>query len=67
MIGGELGVTGTLLQKWCSEGGPSLVRVEVEEAASTVPWNGLLVRTPEGFAIEGLDMSGAVELLQRLR
>lgn len=66
-IGRELGVRETLLQKWCVGSGSSFVRVEIDRDADSVTGGGLRVRTPEGFAIEGLDVAGAVELLRRLR
>lgn len=62
-----LGVGAALLQKWCRETPSSFVRVEMSEATPKVVREGLRLQTPEGFAIEGLDVAGAIELLRQLR
>lgn len=67
-IAAELGVTATLLQKWCRGAvSPAFVRVEIEESASGVASGGLRLVSPAGYVVEGLDVASAAELLRRLR
>jgi hypothetical protein len=66
-IASELGVSATLLQRWCRESAPSFVRVEVEEVEAPGASGVLRLVTPRGDVIEGLDVASAAELVRRLR
>ena len=67
-IAEELGVNATLLQRWARDRGSSFVRVETTEEASVVSTSGTLrLRTPEGYAVEGLDVASVADLLHQLR
>jgi AraC-like DNA-binding protein len=66
-IARELGVSATLLQRWCRESTPSFVRVEVEEVLTPAASGRLRLVTPAGEVIEGLDVAAAAELVRRLR
>lgn len=67
-IAAELGVSATLLQKWCRGASPpAFVRVEVAEAAAATASGGLRLLSPAGYVVEGLDVVSAAELLRRLR
>jgi hypothetical protein len=63
-IGAELGLPTATVRRLCDGAAPGFSRVEiVEEAASST---GLVVITPGGFRVEGLDASGAVMFIRQL-
>jgi hypothetical protein len=73
VIASTLGVSWESLARWAGERGPSsqgdrprlrAVRVTPSPLESTE--GRLTVRTPQGFAVEGLDMAGVIELMRRL-
>jgi hypothetical protein len=62
-IGGELGMRGESVRRLCEEAAPGFAPVEVvnENVA-----RGLVLVTPSGFRVEGLDAASAVTLIRRL-
>jgi transposase-like protein len=68
-VAGELGIAPWSLQRWMahtrSHGG--FQAVAVVETAAVGPAADVVVITPQGFRVEGLDVAGAVQLLTGLR
>jgi transposase-like protein len=60
----ELGIPMTTLQSWMRASMPAFQRVTVEAAA--VRGARLVVRTPSGLIVEGLDVAGVAELSRAL-
>jgi hypothetical protein len=63
-IGSELGLTTATVQRLCDGDAPGFARVEVVGDAAT--GTGLVVITPSGFRVEGLDAHGAAMLIRQL-
>jgi hypothetical protein len=63
-IGTTLGLPTATVQRLCESDTPGFARVEVVDDAVTV--GGLVVVTPSGFRIEGLDANSAATLLRLL-
>jgi len=65
-IGKELGVASDTVSRWCREAeGPMMLPVALEPRAAEPA--GLRLTTPDGFAVEGLDVDEAYMLLESLR
>ena len=62
-IGAELGMRGESVRRLCDDATPGFAPVEVVN--ETVA-RGLVLVTPSGYRIEGLDAAGAVRLIRRL-
>ena len=62
-IGTELGMRGESVRRLCDDADPGFAPVEV---VNDVVAHGLVLVTPSGFRIEGLDAGGAVMLIRRL-
>lgn len=60
----ELGIPMPTLQAW-TRSAPAFRRVTVEPAPASAPQR-LIVRTPSGLIVEGLDVAGVVELARAL-
>jgi transposase-like protein len=60
----ELGIPMTTLQSWMRASVPAFQRITVEAAAAREVR--LVVRTPSGLIVEGLDVAGVVELSRAL-
>src|SRR5262245_42091715 len=60
----ELGIPMPTLQAW-TRSAPAFRRVMVEATVPSVPPR-LIVRTPSGLVIEGLDVAGVAELARAL-
>jgi hypothetical protein len=63
-IGAALGLPTATVRGLCDAEGPGFARVEVVDDAVTV--SGLVVVTPSGYRVEGLDANGAATLLRQL-
>ncbi len=63
-IGTALGLPTATVRRLCERDAPGFARVEVVADAVTV--GGLVVVTPSGFRIEGLDANGAATLIRQL-
>jgi hypothetical protein len=63
-IGAALGLPAETVRRLCERETPGFARVEV--VAKPVTVGGLVVVTPSGFRIEGLDANGAATLVRRL-
>ena len=63
-IGAELGLPTATVRRLCDGDAAGFAPVEVVGAAATV--TGLVVVTPSGFRIEGLDADGAATLIRQL-
>lgn len=70
-----VGVSAGSLTNWCKQF-PRFLPVTVTDAQTPLtshtrdahhPHRGLVLRTPDGFALEGLDLHDALHLLQALR
>ena len=62
-IGAELGMRGESVRRLCEDAAPGFAPVEV---LNEIVARGLVLVTPSGFRIEGLDAAGAVMLIRRL-
>jgi hypothetical protein len=62
-IGATLGLPMATVQRLCDGETPGFKPVEIVGGAAT---GGLVVITPTGFRIEGLDAHGAVTLIRQL-
>jgi hypothetical protein len=62
-IGAELGMRGESVRRLCDDAAPGFAPVEV---VNDVVAHRLVLVTPSGFRIEGLDAGGAVMLIRRL-
>jgi len=62
-IGAELGMRGESVRRLCEDAAPGFAPVEV---VSEIVARGLVLVTPGGFRIEGLDAAGAAILIRRL-
>jgi hypothetical protein len=63
-IGAALGLPTATVRRLCDGDAPGFARVEVVDNAVTAV--GLVVVTPNGFRVEGLDADGAATLLRQL-
>jgi hypothetical protein len=63
-IGTALGLPTATVQRLCDSKAVGFARVEVIDAPVTV--GGLVVVTPSGFRIEGVDANGAAALIRQL-
>lgn len=63
-IGATLGLPTATVRRLCDSDAPGFARVEV--VADPVTVGGLVVVTPSGFRIEGLDTNGAATLIRQL-
>jgi hypothetical protein len=63
-IGATLGVPTATAQRLCESDAPGFARVEVVDDVVAV--GGLVVVTPSGFRVEGLDVSGVATLIRQL-
>ena len=63
-IGAALGLPTGTVRRLCDSDAAGFARVEVVDDAVTV--GGLVVVTPSGFRVEGLDAHGAATLLRQL-
>jgi hypothetical protein len=62
-IGAELGMRGESVRRLCDDAGAGFARVEV---MNEMVARGLVLVTPSGFRVEGLDAAGAAMLIRRL-
>ncbi len=62
-IGAELGMRGESVRRLCEDAAPGFAPVEV---VNQIVARGLVLVTPSGFRIEGLDAGSAVMLIRRL-
>ena len=62
-IGAELGLLAVTVRRICETAAPGFAAVEI---VNDVASGGLVVVTPSGFRIEGLDAAGAAMLIRRL-
>lgn len=66
-VASELGVSELSLQRWIEQGEPARFRpVEVELDSGRVPGRGLVLITPRGYRVEGLQAESLVSLLRVL-
>jgi hypothetical protein len=63
-IGAELGLPTATVRRLCDSDAPGFAPVEIIGDAAT--GDGLVVTTPSGFRVEGLDAHGAVVLIRQL-
>ena len=65
-VSAELGISSKTLERWLGarRSSPRFKRVQVESAPAAT--QALVVHGPRGLRIEGLDVNGVAELLQRL-
>jgi len=69
-VSAELGVSEPTLRNWLAKAGPAFLRVTVDESAGpveSVTPGALVLVTPSGYRLEGLDLRAASELLRVLR
>jgi hypothetical protein len=62
-IGAELGMRGESVRRLCDDAAPGFAPVEI---VNELVARGLVLITPGGYRIEGLDAAGAVMLIRRL-
>jgi hypothetical protein len=62
-IGAELGMRGESVRRLCDDAAPGFAPVEI---VNELVARGLVLVTPSGYRIEGLDAAGAVMLIRRL-
>jgi hypothetical protein len=62
-IGAELGMRGERVRRLCEDAAPGFAAVEV---VNEIVARGLVLVTPSGFRIEGLDAASAAMLIRRL-
>ena len=62
-IGAELGMRGESVRRLCEDGAAGFAAVEV---VNDVVTRGLVLVSPSGFRVEGLDAAGAAMLIRRL-
>lgn len=66
-VAADLGVSAVSLQRWCDQGEPACFRpVEVDPEPSRVPATGLVLITPRGYRVEGLEAEALVSFLRVL-
>lgn len=66
-VASELGVSEPSLQRWIEQGEPALFRpVAVELDSGRVPGCGLVLITPQGYRVEGLEAESLAALLRVL-
>jgi hypothetical protein len=63
-IGVELGLPTATVRRLCDGDAPGFARVEIVGEAATGA--GLILVTPSGFRVEGLDAQGAATLIRQL-
>ncbi len=63
-LAAQVGLSASGLRRWLVKGPGILRPVRVQEAVPVAP--SLVLVTPEGYRLEGLDASSAVDLLRRL-
>jgi hypothetical protein len=63
-IGAELGLPTATVRRLCDGVAPGFARVEIVDDAATSA--SLVVVTPSGFRVEGLDARGAATLIRQL-
>ena len=63
-IGAELRLPTATVRRLCDDDAPGFAPVEIVAEAATSA--GLVVITPSGFRVEGLDASGAAKLIRQL-
>jgi transposase-like protein len=69
-VSAELGVSEQTLRNWLAKAGSGFLRVTVDESvgsAEAVAAGTLVLVTPFGYRLEGLDLRAATELLRVLR
>jgi hypothetical protein len=64
VIGAELGLPTATVRRLCGDDAPGFVPVEIVGDGATGA--GLVVITPSGFRVEGLDAHGAATLIRQL-
>lgn len=66
-VASELGVSELSLQRWLEQGEPARFRpVEVEMESIGAPAGGLVLITPRGYRVEGLEAESLASLLRVL-
>jgi len=66
-VAADLGVSAMSLQRWLEQDEPVRFRpVEVEPGFAEVPTRGLVLITPRGYRVEGLEAGSLVSLLRVL-
>lgn len=66
-VAADLGVSTASLQRWLEQGEPVGFRlVEIESGPGEVPARGLVLITPRGYRVEGLEAGVLVSLLRVL-
>lgn len=66
-VAADLGVSAMSLQRWLEQGEPVRFRpVEVEPGFAEAPARGLVLITPRGYRVEGLEAGALVSLLRVL-
>jgi len=66
-IGLRLNARPASIRQWMKQTTPPLLPVTIERSPTPERSNGLVIVTPEGFRVEGLDLESARELLESLR
>ncbi len=69
-VSAELGVSEQTLRNWLAKAGPAFLRVTVDESVGpreAVAAGTLVLVTPSGYRLEGLDLRAAADLLRALR
>lgn len=66
-VAADLGVSAVSLQRWCEQGEPAGFRpVEVDQEGAGRPAKGLVLVTPRGYRVEGLEAEALVSFLRVL-
>lgn len=66
-VAAELGVSAVSLQRWCEQGEAACFRpVAVDQEPSRMPMTGLVLITPRGYRVEGLEAEVLVSFLRVL-
>lgn len=66
-VAADLGVSPMSLQRWLEQGEPAGFRpVEVESGSAEAPARGLVLITPRGYRVEGLEAGVLVSILRVL-
>jgi Transposase len=66
-VAADLGVSPLSLQRWCEQGEPGRFRpVAIESEPVGLPLGGLVLITPQGYRVMGLEAASLVSLLRAL-